>query len=111
MQKILPGGIYRLSLAPSAEEASATITVVVLSGKAFNREGPTVWAAPLVSERESFGSRARMKLATDALEGWALLDAVRAIDLAARGAVLLDQAPESWAAEARLKLIHWLSAD
>lgn len=111
MQEILPGGIYRLSLSPGADEAAGTITVVVLSGESFNREGPTVWAAPLVDEVESLGSRARVKLTCDAAEGWVLLDALRAVDLTARGAVLLDRVPESWVAEARLKLIHWLSGD
>ncbi len=109
MRKILPGEVYRLSLAPSADESAATITVVVISGEAFNRKGSTVWAAPLVPEEESLGSRARVRLTSAAADGWVLLDALRSVDLAARGAVLLDQVPEPWALEARLKLIHWLS--
>ena len=35
MQKILPGGIYRLSLSSASNEQCSTIDVVVLSGGAF----------------------------------------------------------------------------
>ena len=111
MQKILPGGIYRLSLSPALNEQGSTIDVVVLSGEGFHRGGATAWVAPLVGELESMGARARMKVESDSAAGWAILDALRALDLSARGAVLLGEVNSAWLSAARLRLIHLLSGD
>lgn len=108
MERTVSGGIYRLSLGTPED---GTITVVVLSGDAFNRRGATVWAAPVVGREEANRSRAVMRIVARKTEGWVALDALRTLDLVARGAVLVDRADGAWVAEARLRLIQLLSSE
>ena len=108
MVRTVSGGIYRLSLGTPED---GTITVVVLSGDAFNRRGATVWAAPVVGREEANRSRAVMRIVARKTEGWVALDALRTLDLVARGAVLVDRADAAWVAEARLRLIQLLSSE